>query len=267
MNTKHLLACAGALVTGAAVSFGQTAAPAVAPAAPSVTVTATASLVSQYMFRGLRLSDGGLQPSVEMSTGDLVLGAWSNIPFDGNKVPDSSDPEIDLYGSYTFKLEDGITLSPGFTSYHFPKAPTDAGFYRSTFEPNIALSWTMADGVKITPKIYYDVVLKGPTYEVTALYAYPLKNIGSELDFIATYGGYEWKEAANDASPDVKATGQYYLIGVSAPFQINPKSKVVIGFAYTEGRKAYTKAGEFGKVPNSLAVGRGVGTLSYSYTF
>ena len=265
MINKFLLAGASVIAAGATVSFAQTTA--AVPAAPAVTVTATASLVSQYMFRGLRLSDGGLQPSVEVGAGNLVLGAWSNFPVDGDKVPDSSDPEIDLYGSYSFALEDGITLAPGFTSYHYPSAPTSAGFYRSTFEPNIALSWTMPDGVKLTPKVYYDVVLKGPTYEVTALYALPLKDIGSELDFTATFGGYKWKEAANDASPDVKAWGQYWLFGVAAPFQITPKSKLTVGFAYTEGRKAYTKAGSFGKVPNSLAVGRGVATLSYSMTF
>ena len=266
MNIKFYFAFAGAIVTGAAASFAQ--APVATPAAtPSVTVTATASAVSQYMFRGLRLSDGGLQPAVEMSAGNLTLGAWGNFPLDGDKVPDSSDPEIDLYGSYSIAIQEGITLAPGFTSYHFPSAPTNAGFYRSTFEPNIALSWTMADGVKLTPKVYYDVVLKGPTYEITALYALPLKDIGSELDFTAVYGGYEWREAANKATPDVKAWGQYWLLGVAAPFQITPKSKLTIGFAYTEGRNAYTKAGDLGKTPNSLAIGRGVTTVSYSYAF
>src|SRR6185503_12651783 len=114
---KLLLTCAGALLAGTAVSFGQAAAPA---AAPSMSFTATAAVVSQYMFRGMRLSDGGLQPAIEMSAGNLTLGAWSNFPFDGDKVPDSSDPEIDLYGSYAFALKEGITLAPGFTSYHFP---------------------------------------------------------------------------------------------------------------------------------------------------
>jgi uncharacterized protein (TIGR02001 family) len=266
MNKKLLLAGAAALA-GTVASFAQAPAPGPVPAAPAVTVTATASVVSQYMFRGLRLSDGGLQPAVEVATGDLTLGAWGNFPFDGDKVPDSSDPEIDLYGSYTFKLEDGITLAPGFTSYHFPNAPSGAGFYKNTFEPNIALSWTMSDGVKLTPKVYYDVVLKGPTYEVTAFYAVPLKDIGSELDFTATYGSYKWKDFANDVSPRVKAWGQYWLVGVAAPFQITPKSKLTLGFAYTEGKKAYTKQGNFGKSPNSLAIGRGVVNLSYSYTF
>lgn len=259
MKTKHLLACLAALAVSAA-GFAQVA-------GSGVALTANASLVSQYMFRGLRLSDGGIQPSVEMSAGNLVLGAWSNLPFNGDKVPDSSNPEIDLYGWYSFALQEGVTIAPGFTSYHFPKAPTDAGFYRSTFEPNLALSFTMVDGVKLIPKIYYDLVLEGPTYEITALYAYPLKTIGSELDFTATFGGYKWKETANDASPDVKAWGEYWLFGVAAPFQITPKARLTVGFAYTEGRKAYTKAGNFGKTPNSLAVGRGVVSLTYSMTF
>ena len=44
----------------------------------------------------------------------------------GDKVPDSSDPEIDFYGAYNLALEDGLTLTPGFTLYHYPKAPTNA---------------------------------------------------------------------------------------------------------------------------------------------
>lgn len=263
MKKRLLLALTAGLGAAAIRPPAQAAA---APAAPSISVTATVSAVSQYMFRGLRLSDGGLQPSVEVSAGNLVLGAWASVPFDGDKVPDSSDPEIDFYGAYNLALEDGLTLTPGFTLYHYPKAPTNAGFYRNTFEPNIALSW-IVDGVKLTPKVYYDVVLKGPTYELTAFYALPLKGLGSELDFTLTYGGYKWKDTANDASPDVKAWGQYWLAGVAAPFQLTPTSKLTVGFAYTEGTKAYTKAGSFGKVPNSLALGRGVATVSYSLSF
>jgi hypothetical protein len=51
------------------------------------------------------------------------------------------------------------------------------------------------------------------------------------------------------------------------PFQLDKTSKLVVGFAYTEGRNAYLKQGNFGKAPNSLAVGRGVVTLSYAMSF
>lgn len=263
MRKPLLLALAVGLGSGVTNLAAQVSA---APAGPSISVTTTVTAVSQYMFRGLRLSDGGLQPSVEVSAGNLVAGVWATVPFDGDKVPDSSDPEIDFYGVYNVALEDGLTLTPGFTLYHYPQAPTNAGFYRNTFEPSVALSW-IVDSVKLTPKVYYDVVLKGPTYELTASYAFPLKEIGSELGFTLTYGGYKWKDTANDASPEVKAWGQYWLAGVAAPFQLTPTSKLTIGFAYTEGTKAYTKAGSFGKTPNSLALGRGVATLSYSLSF
>lgn len=269
MKTQSLAALLGVLLLGSVRSWAQApgAASASAPMAmPSVSVTATLSAVSQYMFRGLRVSDGGLQPAVEATAGNLVAGVWSNFPFDGDKVPGSSDPEIDGYGVYNFALEDGITLTPGFTWYHYPRADKGAGFYRSTFEPSLALSY-IVDGVKLTPKVYYDVVLKGPTYELTAFYAVPLAAIGSELDFTGTFGAYKWKDTSNDASPEVKAYGQYWLLGVAAPFQVSPNAKFTVGFAYTEGRKAYTKAGTFGKVPNSLAVGRGVVTVSYAWTF
>jgi uncharacterized protein (TIGR02001 family) len=237
-----------------------------APAAPSVTVTATASVVSQYMFRGQRLSTAAFQPSVEVGAGDFTGGVWLNVPFDGDKVPDSSDPEIDLYGSYTFKINDAASFVPGFTSYHYPKAPENAGFYRWTFEPNVAFNYT-AQGFKFTPKLYYDTVLKGATFELTGFYAVPMKDIGSELDFTATAGTYKLKDVANETNPDVKAWGDYWLIGVALPFQINKEAKLTIGFAYTEGRNAFTKQGSFGRSPNSLAVGRGVASISYAYAF
>ncbi|WP_414661245.1 TorF family putative porin [Horticoccus sp. 23ND18S-11] len=265
MKTKLLLWFASALTLGAKTGWAQTAALAL-PVSTPISVSATASVVSQYMFRGLRIGDGGFQPAVELSAGDGLLGVWAHVPFNGDKVPDSSDPEIDLYGAYTFAVGSGFTLTPGFTSYHYPKAPTDAGFYRATFEPSLAVSGTIA-GVKMTPKLYYDVVLKGLTTELTALYALPLKDLGSELDFTATYGAYTWKDSANHATPEVKTWGEYWLLSVAAPFQISREARITLGVAYTEGRRAFTKAGTLGKVPNSLAVGRGVVTLSYTRTF
>ncbi len=265
MKTKLLLSSLTALAMSAPGVFAQATPPAPA-AAPSVAVTATASVVSQYMFRGMRLGAAAFQPSVEVAAGDLTAGAWMSVPFDGDKVPDSSDPEIDLYGAYTFKLSDACTLVPGFTSYHYPKAPTSAGFYKWSFEPSVALNYTI-EGFKLTPKVYYDFVLEGATVEMTAFYAVPLKDIGSELDFTATAGTYKWKEFANDASPSVKAWGNYWLVGVSLPFQITKEAKLTVGIAYTEGDQAFTKAGNFPKSINSAAVGRGVGTISYSYSF
>ena len=233
--------------------------------ADGTSVVVTPAFVNQYMFRGARLSGPSLEPSVEVDSGNFVLGVWNNFPIK-DKVPGQSDPEIDPYGSYTFSVNDSVSIAPGFTWYNFPNADPNNGFYKSTFEPNIALNYTVA-GLKLTPKLYYDLVLKGPTYEFTAAYAIPLKDLGSELDWTATAGTFKIDDASKGASPSVKNWGDYYLLGVSLPFAITKESKLIVGFAYTKGSANFFKAGSTPKVENTAAVGRGVVTLGYAYTF
>ncbi len=262
MTKKLLLALLSAAAVGTVSTRAQ--APAAA-AAPAYTVTATASAVSQYMFRGQRLGGPSWQPSVEVGAGDFTAGIWSNLPFK-DKLANSSDPEFDLYGSYTINVDKNTSVVPGFTFYTYPKAPTNAGYYRSTIEPSLALNYTVS-GVKLTPKFYYDFTLSAPTYELTAAYALPLKDLGTELDFTAQVGTYIQRDVTNNANPAVKAWGDYWQLGVAAPFQITKESKLTVGFAYTEGRDAYAKQGSSPKAVNTLAVGRGVVTVSYSYAF
>lgn len=268
MNKKSLALILSAFAVSALSLSAQTAASAPAPSAliaPSVSVTIAPSFVSQYMFRGQRRGGASFQPAVEASYGNSVVGLWSNFPMK-DKVVGQSDPELDLYGAHSFAINESISVVPGFTFYDYPSASTKAGFYRSTFEPSVAVNYTYS-GVKLTPKLYYDVTLRGATYEVTGAYAYPLKDLGTELDFTATIGTYKLTDVINHASPSVKSWGDYWLVGVAAPFQINKESKVTIGFAYTKGSDAFYKQGSFPKSSNPRAVGRGVVTLGYSYTF
>jgi uncharacterized protein (TIGR02001 family) len=233
--------------------------------APSTSVVLTPAFVNQYMFRGARLGGPSFEPTVEIDSGSLALGVWTNFPMK-DKVPGQSDPEIDPYGSYTLAVNDTLSVQPGFTWYNYPNADTSNGFFKSTFEPNIALNYTV-NGVKLTPKLYYDVVLKGPTYELTIAYAIPLKDAGTELDWTIVGGTFLLKDYTKGADPAVKNWGNYYSIGVAAPFTINAKSKLIIGVAYTKGTSNFLKAGSAPRIENTAAVGRGVVTLSYAYTF
>ncbi|MCX6955787.1 MAG: TorF family putative porin [Verrucomicrobia bacterium] len=264
MTKKLLLALLSIAAVGTVTTRAQAQAAPAAPA-PAYTLTATATAVSQYMFRGQRLGGPSWQPSVEFAAGDFTAGLWSNLPFK-DKVKDSSDPEFDLYASYAFNVNKDVSIVPGFTFYDYPKAPTKFGYYRSTFEPNVAVNYTVA-GVKLTPKFYYDTVLRGPTYEFTAAYALPLKDLGTELDFTGQIGTFIQRDVTNNASPSSKAWGDYWLVGVAAPFQITKQSKLTVGFAYTEGRDAYYKTGSAPRSENTYAVGRGVVTISYAFTF
>ncbi len=236
--------------------------------ADGTSVVLTPAFVSQYMFRGARLSGPSFEPTVEVDSGNLGLGVWANFPMK-DKVIGQSDPEIDPYGYYTISINESLSVVPGFTWYNYPNADEGNGFFKMTFEPNIALNYTVAqlNGLKLTPKLYYDVVLKGPTYEFTAAYAVPLKDISSELDFTATAGTFIIRNAAKGADPRVKNWGDYFLIGVAMPFQITKQSKLTIGIAYTKGSGNFFKAGSTPKVANSAAVGRGVASISYAWTF
>ncbi len=264
MKNKLLLVLASALTVTAVSSHAQTSAPAPA-VAPSYTLTATATAVSQYMFRGQRLGGWSFQPAVEYASGNFGLGVWSNFPVK-DEVPDTSDPEFDLYGYYTLPVNDAVSVVPAFTYYYYPNAPIGLGFYRGTFEPSIALNYT-TQGLKLTPKLYYDVTLRGPTFELNAFYAVPLKDFGTELDFTAAIGSYLLKDIARDRNPKTKAWGDYWSVGVAMPFQISSAGKLTLGWSYAEGRKAYFKTGNAGRVPNALAVGRGVVSISYAHSF
>ena len=264
MNMQKQFLLVGAITAGALCTSAQTA-PAPTPPAPAFSIVVTPTLASQYMFRGVRLGGPSFEPGVELDSGNFGLGVWTNFPITA-KVPGQSDPEIDPYGFYTFTVNDCVSLVPGFTWYNYPNAAKGAGFYKSTFEPSLALNYTVA-GVKFTPKVYYDLVLQGPTAELTVAYTLPLPAISSELDLTAVGGTYKWKDAAADTAPKIKNWGDYWSLGFSLPFTVTKDSKIIAGWAYTEGRNNYLKQGTDAKAVNAAAAGRGVLTLSYAWTF
>lgn len=253
---RALLSGAGALAIRASL-----------PAAGSdLSITLTPAFASQYMFRGERRGGPSLEPAIVLSTGDVIVGLWSNVPL-AHKVPGYSGPEFDFYGSGTFELvKDTLSLTPGGTLYTYPKAPTASGYYRAAFEPSLALNYTAA-GVRFTPTCYYDLMRRGPTGELNATVALPLTGAGTELDLTGTAGAYYLHAVANHATPRVKAWGDYWLLAAAVPFQLSNNAKLTLGFAYTRGAAAYTKAGTQPKAANPLAVGRGVATVSYAITF
>ena len=263
MNKKLTAILLSALTLGAFSANAQTPAPA---AAPTGSWTFTPAVASQYMFRGVRLGGPALQPSIEYGYGSLAVGLWASTPLK-DKVVGQSDPELDFYGSYTVVLQpDVLTLVPGVTIYEYPNAKTSNGFYKTTFEPSIALNYTVG-GVTLTPKLYYDTVLKGPTAEINAFYAVPLKDVGTELDFNATFGTYKWDAYAENTSPDIKNWGDYWLVGLTVPFAITKSTTLKVGWAYTKGSGNYLKQGTGPRAENTAAVGRGVATISCVFKF
>lgn len=265
MKTKLLLPALAALLATAQGLFAQTPAPVPAAAAPSASWTLTPAFVSQYMLRGVRLGGASLQPVIEYASGPLVVGLWNNFPLK-SKVPGQSDPEIDPYFSYTFEIAKDLTLQPGAILYLYPDANKNNGFYKTTFEPSLALNYTV-EGIKFTPKVYLDTVLDQTLWELNVAYSIPLKDFGTEIAFLGSYGTFKANDALENSSPATKNWGSYWLVGLTLPIQINKESKLSIGWAYTEGRENFFKQGSAPKSVNTGAVGRGVTTVSYAFTF
>ncbi len=265
MNHRSLVLFVSLLAAGSVGLRAQTAPPEPAPAAPSSAWVITPALTSQYMFRGVRLGGPSFQPAVEFDAGGLAAGVWANFPLQ-DKVAGQSDPEFDFYASYVIEaVKDTLTWQPGVTFYIYPNAEKKNGFYPTSLEPNLALNYTVS-GVKFTPKLYYDVVLKGPTYELTAAYALPLEAACTELVFTGTVGTFRWTDALADTTPAARNRGNYWWLGVAAPFQINPRARLTLGGAYTKGSENFVQIGAVPQFENTAAVGRGVGTISCAFT-
>jgi uncharacterized protein (TIGR02001 family) len=254
----------GQAVTPAATT---TAAPAPAPAAASSgpTWTLSPAFVSNYMFRGTKIAGFAFQPNLEVSVGDALIGVWANFPIT-DRIPGASDPEIDPYFTYKIAVSDALTLLPGCSLYGYPRAEEANGFYKATFEPYLAASYVVG-AVTLAPKVYYDTVLKGATWEFTATTSVPLPELGTSLDFTLTAGTFLWRDWVNDSGPRTKNWGDYFLAGVSLPVELSPTAKVSFGFAYTKGSNNFIKVGSAPRTENSAAIGRAVFTLSSAFTF
>jgi uncharacterized protein (TIGR02001 family) len=233
--------------------------------AADVTVTVTPTFVSQYMFRGVRLGGPAFQPEVELTVGDLGVGVWASTPID-DKIDGVSDPEIDPYIYYTIKLSEKLSLEPGVIAYAYPCADEDDGYYQLTVEPYVGLDYTIGE-LTLSPKVYYDVILEGPTFEFTAAYTVPLEKLHTQLDFSAMIGTYWWNDSVKDASPRVKNYGNYFQVGVSLPFEITKNLSITPGVAYTEGFCNYYDDSASPKESNGYAEGHVVGSLSMALSF
>lgn len=268
MNRKFTAFLPGVLTLGVLASHAQTPVPAPTAAAPGSSWTFTPAFVSQYMLRGVRLGGPSFEPNIEFDSGALALGLWTNFPMK-DKVVGQSDPELEPYGSYTFDLvKDRLTLQPGFILYTYPNAEKTEGFYKLTFEPSLALNWMPQEGLKLTPKIYRDVRRKQTLLEFSTSYNVPVKDAGTELDFLGTVGTFKATEAIAGTTPAEKNWGNYWLLGVTVPFQVvKDTQKLLLGFAYTKGSDNFLKQGTRPKSVNPGAVGRGIVTISYAITF
>jgi len=207
-----------ALVAGVALRADEAPA-ATAPVAPvepaaSYSITADFSYVSSYVFRGVKLAEDSIQPSIKLAVGNAYAGVWLSEPLDSDY-----DNEIDFYGGYTFGLSDGWSLDVGATLYYYPEAPATAD--ESTFEGYVGLTGTLG-GVTLGGYVYHDFTLEATTVQGNVGYGLPISDKIS-CNFSANLGYVTFDEG-----------GDYTYYGVSAqlPYKISDNSTLTIGGSY-----------------------------------
>jgi uncharacterized protein (TIGR02001 family) len=152
------IATPAALLVALFAGFAPLAVQAQEEAVPSaVTVSGSATLTSDYRFRGVSQSDkamavqGGLTIAHESG---LYVGTWaSNLS--GWGTFGGANMELDLIGGYKAKLSDNAALDVGVTWYMYPGGADDTDFA----EPYVKLSGTagpatLTAGAAYAPKQY-----------------------------------------------------------------------------------------------------------------
>jgi len=224
--------------------------------------TLTQTITSDYFFRGVRLAGASVQPAVEFSRNTLSLGLWSNVALTNTGEP--ANPEIDLYGAFRIRTgSEAVEFVPGFTLYTNPRAQRSDGIYRATLEPSMAANIDV-HGVRLTPKIYYDLTREGATYELNAALAIALQSLGTELDLNAAVGTFRLNSVTPDTDPREKNWGDYFTLNASVPYRITANGTLSLSVGYSVGTNNYFKQAGLPRKRNPDARSRAIVSLGYS---
>ncbi len=139
-----------------ALAFFAAATPAIAQDedASGITISGSASIISDYRFRGFSQTrqNAAVQAGITVSheSGFYVATWGSNVDFPNvDGAGNGETAEIDIYGGYTKELAPGVMVDVGLLYYLYPKdtvtyVPTDF------FEPYVTLSTTFGPvGLKV----------------------------------------------------------------------------------------------------------------------
>jgi uncharacterized protein (TIGR02001 family) len=151
---------------GAAVAAGATV---MGVGAANAEVTANVALTTDYVFRGVSLSDNNaaIQGGADWSNDQFYAGVWGSSLSDGM--------ELDLYGGFT-PTTGPITWDFGIIGYFYPGADDDGAEF-DYFEGMIAASFALSEQASIGGGVWFSPENYGDTgeaayYELNGSYAF-----------------------------------------------------------------------------------------------
>lgn len=229
-----------AIVVPSAAYAESVAAEAAAEPAPAYTLNYNLGLYTNYMFRGVALSDGpAAQGGIDWAhSSGFYLGTWfSNIDSyyagRGDGFSDGNRLEVDVYGGYAKTFDNGIGLNFLGNYYTYPHGEhsfnaTNNGHKQDTFEASAGVSY------KWLTYTYYRALTdyygadningksrdtKGADYnEIKFNYKLPF----GDLNLMAKVGYTNTRHLAGDQGD--------FLIGLNRDFSLPSAGKPIEGF-------------------------------------
>jgi uncharacterized protein (TIGR02001 family) len=188
-----------------------------------LSVTLDVTYVSDYVFRGVRLADASIQPSVEASYGDFYAGLWhSNAISDGSN--NFSGSETDIYAGYNLSLNETFSADLGVTRYTYNGG--GGGTTTTPGDTTEVFAGLKAD-VLLSPSVYYyyDFDLEVSSYIASIGHSLPIEQAGVSLDLSATFGFIQIPGNDEDYC--------YWGVGAAVPYKLNENAVLTGAVNYT----------------------------------
>jgi len=195
---------------GAAIAAGATM---VGVGAANAEVTANVSLTSDYVFRGVSLSDNdpAIQGGFDWTNETFYAGVW------GSSIPGGT--EIDVYAGYTPSIGT-LSLDFGVIGYFYPgAADDDAEFdyveFLAAAEYPLTEQFSIGGGFYIAPDNYGETG-ESIYYEINATYA-----ATEALAFSGAFGNQSIEDADGEDGIDVTEESDYNTWNVGATYALH----------------------------------------------
>jgi hypothetical protein len=199
-----------------------------------VDVSIGADLMSRYVWRGTDFGDSpSIQPSIELSAGDFVLGAWG--AYATNTAPGDENEaykEADLYAGYSF----GDIFSLTVTDYYFPSETEEEDYFDYDENHSFEISGTLTlDKFSfLAGKFFSGSDDKSLYFE--AGYDFGLVNafIGAGDEAYSSDGDFNVVNVGIGASKEIKITDSFSL-PLSGSVIVNPEKEniyMVVGVSF-----------------------------------
>jgi uncharacterized protein (TIGR02001 family) len=176
--------------------------------------SSTATLVSDYEFRGVSLSEGDPAPQVSLDyafSNGLAIGSWASTLDYGDDY--DGEFELDFYASYSRAISDSISWSAGLTAYTYPGSRARAA--TPTQDARLEIESYVEGYVDITVGSFRGAQWYTGDYSGLGLSAqYTELNYTRELprDFtLVAHLGYSWGDYWDDESAGGGELADYSL--------------------------------------------------------